>query len=264
MSDPADTGEAVVVVRRVLGEEPVLTPEAGGLNAALPDANRAADVLIALRQSGLSIASATVQKPTLDEVFMAITGHGAEDETHDPARRPDEHHDDTTLLPSTRPPRSWTALSPPRPSLRDTVDQSLAMAWQALKKMRRNPSSGSTTVQPLLFTAMFAYIFGGAISGSVEDYLPTLITGIPAQTALTACMATGIQAAGQGRLRPVPSRRSRASPRLDRRSRTWSATASAATLLTIPTGRRDTTAGWWRPLAVAGWLLTIVAGWSLA
>ncbi len=85
MSDPADTGEAVVVVRRVLGEEPVLTPEAGGLNAALPDANRAADVLIALRQSGLSIASATVQKPTLDEVFMAITGHGAEDETHDPA-----------------------------------------------------------------------------------------------------------------------------------------------------------------------------------
>ena len=64
----------------MLGEEPVLTPEAGGMNAALTDANQAADVLIALRQSGLSISSATVQKPTLDEVFMAITGHGAEDE----------------------------------------------------------------------------------------------------------------------------------------------------------------------------------------
>ena len=83
MSDPAETTDAVDVVRRVLGEEPVLTPEAGGMNAALPDANRAADVLIALRQAGLSIASATVQKPTLDEVFMAITGHGAEDETHE-------------------------------------------------------------------------------------------------------------------------------------------------------------------------------------
>ena len=82
MSEPADTADAVAVVRRVLGEEPVLTPEAGGMNAALPDANRAADVLIALRQDGLSIASATVQKPTLDEVFMAITGHGAEDEAH--------------------------------------------------------------------------------------------------------------------------------------------------------------------------------------
>ncbi len=83
MSDATDTHEAADVVRRVLGEEPVLTPEAGGLNAALADANRAADVLIALRQSGLSITSATVQKPTLDEVFMAITGHGAEDESAD-------------------------------------------------------------------------------------------------------------------------------------------------------------------------------------
>jgi len=84
MADSADTAGAADVVRRVLGEEPVLTPESGGLNAALTDANQAADVLIALRQSGLSIASATVQKPTLDEVFMAITGHGAEDETHEP------------------------------------------------------------------------------------------------------------------------------------------------------------------------------------
>ena len=40
---------------------------------------------------------------------------------------------------------------------------------------------------------MFAYIFGGAISGSVADYLPIIIPGILAQTALTACMATGIQ-----------------------------------------------------------------------
>jgi ABC-2 type transport system ATP-binding protein len=83
MADVVDTQSAVDIVRRVLGEEPVLTPEAGGMNAALGDANQAADVLIALRQSGLSISSATVQKPTLDEVFMAITGHGAEDEIQD-------------------------------------------------------------------------------------------------------------------------------------------------------------------------------------
>ena len=89
MADPTDVDDAATVVRRVLGEEPVLTPEAGGMNAALTDANQAADVLIALRQSGLSIASATVQKPTLDEVFMAITGHGADDETHLPDNQPE-------------------------------------------------------------------------------------------------------------------------------------------------------------------------------
>ncbi len=77
--DPAQTPEAVDVVRRVVGDEPVLTPEAGGINVPLADANRAADVLIGLREQELLITSATVQKPTLDEVFMALTGHAAEE-----------------------------------------------------------------------------------------------------------------------------------------------------------------------------------------
>ena len=77
--DPAQTGQAVDVVRRVVGDEPVLTPEAGGINVPLADANRAADVLIGLREQELLITSATVQKPTLDEVFMALTGHAAEE-----------------------------------------------------------------------------------------------------------------------------------------------------------------------------------------
>ena len=45
----------------------------------------------------------------------------------------------------------------------------------------------------MMFTAMFAYIFGGAISGNVESYLPLIIPGILAQTVLTASMVTGIQ-----------------------------------------------------------------------
>jgi daunorubicin/doxorubicin transport system ATP-binding protein len=77
--DPAQTSAAVHVVRRVVGDEPVLTPEAGGINVPLADANRAADVLIGLREQELLITSATVQKPTLDEVFMTLTGHRAEE-----------------------------------------------------------------------------------------------------------------------------------------------------------------------------------------
>jgi ABC-2 type transport system ATP-binding protein len=78
LSDKEQTAAAARIVERLLGEAPVLTPEAGGLNIALPDADRAADVLIGLRQASLSIATATVRQPTLDEVFMALTGHGAE------------------------------------------------------------------------------------------------------------------------------------------------------------------------------------------
>jgi ABC-2 type transport system ATP-binding protein len=63
------------VVRRVAGGEPVLTPESGGMNVPLDAADVAADVLIGLRQAGIGIASVTVTKPTLDEVFLALTGH---------------------------------------------------------------------------------------------------------------------------------------------------------------------------------------------
>jgi ABC-2 type transport system ATP-binding protein len=82
LAEREQTTRAAQIVERLLGEAPVLTPEAGGLNIALADADRAADVLIALRQAELSITTATVRQPTLDEVFMVLTGHGAEETTH--------------------------------------------------------------------------------------------------------------------------------------------------------------------------------------
>ena len=86
------------------------------------------------------------------------------------------------------------AATRPHITLAETVEQTLSMAWRATKKMRRNPEQFfDVTLQPILFTAMFAYIFGGAITGSVGSYLPLIIPGILAQTALTACMATGTQ-----------------------------------------------------------------------
>ena len=74
LEDRAQIMEAAALVNRVLGREPVMTPEAGALNIPLPDPNRAADVLIALRQAKLGISTASVRQPTLDEVFLALTG----------------------------------------------------------------------------------------------------------------------------------------------------------------------------------------------
>ena len=80
------------------------------------------------------------------------------------------------------------------PSLAETLSQTLTLAWRATMKMRRNfEQLFDVTIQPLLFTAMFAYIFGGAISGGVDAYLPLIITGLIGQTVLTACVATGVQ-----------------------------------------------------------------------
>jgi ABC-2 type transport system ATP-binding protein len=79
--DPANIATASDVVRRLLQEEPVLTPESGRINIALNQADQAADVLIALRTAEVSVASVSVRKPSLDEVFMALTGHGTNDQS---------------------------------------------------------------------------------------------------------------------------------------------------------------------------------------
>jgi len=83
---------------------------------------------------------------------------------------------------------------PARPSAAQTFSQTMTLAWRAIKKMQRNfEQLFDVTIQPLLFTAMFAGIFGGAISGDVQSYLPIIITGLIGQTVLTACVATGVQ-----------------------------------------------------------------------
>jgi ABC-2 type transport system permease protein len=103
-----------------------------------------------------------------------------------------------TVGPSAAPrvvdPAAAVARARPRVSVAEAVSQTLSMAWRALKKMRRNPEQFfDVTIQPLLFTAMFAYVFGGAISGNVRSYLPLMIPGIVAQTVLTTCMSAGVQ-----------------------------------------------------------------------
>ena len=77
LAPDADQELARHIVRKIAGTEPVLTPGSGRMNVPLDTADRAADVLIGFRQSGVAITSVSVDKPTVDEVFFAITGHGA-------------------------------------------------------------------------------------------------------------------------------------------------------------------------------------------
>jgi ABC-2 type transport system permease protein len=161
------------------------------------------------------------------------------------------------------------ARTSPRSSVQETRVQVFAMAWRALKKMRRKPEQFfDVLIQPLLFTAMFAFIFGGAISGSVSDYLPVLIPGILAQTALTVCMATGVQLREDmdkgvfDRFKSLPMARIAplAGPMIADLIR-----YGIASVLTLVTGLLIG----YRPGGgvlgcVAGIALTVAAGWSLA
>ena len=75
-----------------------------------------------------------------------------------------------------------------------TVRNSLTMAYRGLLKIRRTPEQlFDVTLQPIIFTLMFTYIFGGAISGNVQNYLPVIIPGILVQTVIGTSIVTGVQ-----------------------------------------------------------------------
>ena len=81
-----------------------------------------------------------------------------------------------------------------RPTAAQTIQQSLTMAYRGLLKVRYTPEQlVDVTVQPILFTLMFTYLFGGAISGNVKNYLPIIIPGILAQSILTGAVTIGVQ-----------------------------------------------------------------------
>jgi ABC-2 type transport system permease protein len=79
-------------------------------------------------------------------------------------------------------------------TLAQAIENSLTMAWRGLLRMRRTPEQfGDVLLQPVLFTLMFTYIFGGAIAGDVKSYLPFFIPGILVLSVITTSVVTGVQ-----------------------------------------------------------------------
>ncbi|WP_395387226.1 ABC transporter permease [Pediococcus parvulus] len=74
------------------------------------------------------------------------------------------------------------------------VSNILTMTHRNLLKTMHNPDSLSDVViEPVIFTLLFGYLFGGVIAGSVQAYLPMLVSGILVQSILNAASGSGQQ-----------------------------------------------------------------------
>jgi ABC-2 type transport system ATP-binding protein len=79
LADPQQRELAEEVIAGVLGNGILPVTEAGVLSARLDSAGRAADVLSALTGREIDVAEFSVGRPSLDEVFLALTGRTAEE-----------------------------------------------------------------------------------------------------------------------------------------------------------------------------------------
>jgi ABC-2 type transport system ATP-binding protein len=60
-----------------------LEPDPAALSASCSDGERAAEAVAALARARVGIADFSLGRPTLDEVFLALTGHTAEEQSSD-------------------------------------------------------------------------------------------------------------------------------------------------------------------------------------
>jgi ABC-2 type transport system ATP-binding protein len=80
--DPDQRAEAEQILIRDLGGVH-LEPDPAALSASCADTERGAEAVAELTRSGIGVASFTLGQPSLDEVFLALTGRPAEDQTDD-------------------------------------------------------------------------------------------------------------------------------------------------------------------------------------
>ena len=142
-------------------------------------------------RSGVQVADFSLGQPSLDEVFLALTGHPAEEA--DGGSRP-RHERRTTTGPADRGRRHPQG---PRvdaaAAAAERLDATLAFGWRGMLKVKHVPEQLlDVTITPVMFVLLFTYLFGGAISGSTGDYLDYILPGVLVMSVLFTTVYSGV------------------------------------------------------------------------
>jgi oleandomycin transport system ATP-binding protein len=87
----ADVAAVTALLSARLSGEPVVSPESGRVTAQVDDGKQLPEIVRELDDRGIELAEFALRRASLDEVFLALTGHRAEEtapeETDVPAGR---------------------------------------------------------------------------------------------------------------------------------------------------------------------------------
>jgi ABC-2 type transport system ATP-binding protein len=77
--DSEQRPEAERLLAGEFGDAVRLESDPAALSVVCPDAERAAEAVAALSRAGITVGEFSRGQPSLDEVFLALTGHTAEE-----------------------------------------------------------------------------------------------------------------------------------------------------------------------------------------
>ena len=173
------------------------------------------DAASGLRNAGIRVSDLGLRRPTLDDVFLQLTGAPPGEDGAGPgadasrgdgavASRPQE------MRPESRDGQASTDgatygreairvrfLHRPSPSsLRRSVTDAWVVTARNLRHFIRQPELLIfSTIQPIMFVILFAYVFGGAVKGSLPhgvSYVDFLLPGIFVQSVAFRATQTAV------------------------------------------------------------------------
>src|SRR5438067_2882336 len=142
-----------------------------------------------LRRAGIGVSDLGLRRPTLDDVFLQLTGAPPSEDGGPPP---------AVVAARTRAQRR-PMLRLPRPSAREIrlgiVDAAVVTGRNLRHFIRQPQLLIFSTIQPIMFVLLFVYVFGGAVRGSLPggvSYVDFLLPGIFVQSVAFRATQTAI------------------------------------------------------------------------
>ncbi len=191
LSSAAQRDQAQAVLSRVgCGEpEPDERPDRLTLPAPRDGLELVEEAAAELRRAGIAVSDLGLRRPTLDDVFLQLTGAPPSEDGGPPPVAATE--------PTSESGAPILRLQPPSPrALRLALGDAAVVTGRNLRHFIRQPQLLIfSTIQPIMFVLLFVYVFGGAVSGSLPpgvDYVDFLLPGIFVQSVTFRATQTAI------------------------------------------------------------------------
>ena len=155
------------------------------------------DAAAALRHAGIGVSDLGLRRPTLDDVFLQLTGAPpSEDGAGSDAPASTERPPPAATPANERQLRLPRLHFPTPAELRSALTDAGVVTGRNLRHFIRQPQLLIfSTIQPIMFVLLFAYVFGGAVKGSLPngvDYIDFLLPGIFVQSVAFRATQTAV------------------------------------------------------------------------
>jgi len=151
-----------------------------------------------LRRAQIGVSDIGLRRPTLDDVFLQLTGAPPSEDGGGPSprtrRRPRPQPPEPDAPAPRRPVLRLRLLSPQ--AVRSAITDTAVVTGRNLRHFIRQPDLlVFSTIQPVLFVLLFVYVFGGAIGRSLPHgvaYVDFLLPGVFVQSVTFGASQTAV------------------------------------------------------------------------